>query len=1011
MEFSGENKEELPKTHTYGIETELKDAFKTGCTFGGWYTTSDCKSGSGPVNILAAGAYTEKDEKIVLYAKWTPNTYSVTYTENGGTIADKEKYTSYTYGEGLTLPKPTKTGYTFGGWYTDSACDGEPVTSITKTDTGEKTYYAKWTVNTYEITYKDQGNVGFSGTHEGTPPSRHTYGKDTELGTASKTGYEFGGWYTTSDCGGNPVTRLLADSYTEEIILYAKWTANTYEVTYVYEGATGGNDKTGKEVTYGEAYGDLPEPVKTDYVFAGWHTEPDGKGQNVESTTNVTIADDHKLYAYWTDELYTVTYDYQGATGEDTVKSKSVAYGSTYGDLPEPTRKGYEFAGWYTAAENGERVTSGTDVLLKKDHTLYARWEDHTAPVIGTLKYNYEPKFFLDWLIGKDSLVITVPVTEEGSGADKITYVVTKTGESPQEEEEATIQNNKATITVNADFKGTIKIDCVDNAGNAATSVMVGPTGNGLIVEDKAPAISFEMKGGTLREDGCYGSAPAVEVTVADDIVLADTNENAVSSGLASITYRIDNDNESGTEQTVTGDFTQGIVTQHSFTISPEEIPIGISTITVIVEDNAGNISEEKLLVKIRGNVEVKAESGENAPKVNLPMGEEELEDAVLTEQERRELEEGKGIKISLIVKDISSTVSAEEVQEIEKGASNYTVGQYLDISMMKTVTVNGVAGEPSPIHNISKPIRVVIDIPLELKGEKHRDYAVVRLHEGQTTILEDMENPDDPDTITIETDRFSTYAIVYAEITGGELNPSPSTSPEPTPSAPAKPTPSTSPKLTPSATPPAAIIPKKEQEKNSITMMAGLKVSQTGKKISVKWGRVGEADGYQVYVQYCGKKFTSKPAKTVKGASVTKSTVTKINSKKLNLMKNYKVYIAAYKTVTGKKAVLGKTLIGHIVGKNNKAYTNVKQVKLAKSKFTIKAGKSVRIKAKTVLVDKTKKQLTDAHAKELRYKSTDTSVVTVSASGKVTAKGKGTCIVYVYARNGYAKKVTVKVK
>lgn len=193
--------------------------------------------------------------------------------------------------------------------------------------------------------------------------------------------------------------------------------------------------------------------------------------------------------------------------------------------------------------------------------------------------------------------------------------------------------------------------------------------------------------------------------------------------------------------------------------------------------------------------------------------------------------------------------------------------------------------------------------------------------------------------------------------------------------------------------------------------MMAGFKISQTDRKISIKWGKVGGADGYKVYVRYCGKKFASKPAKTLRGASVTKTTVTKIDSKKLNLKKNYKIYIAAYKTVKGKKAVIGKTLIGHVVGRNNKAYTNVKRVKLVKSKVTIKAGKSVRIKAKTVLVDKSKKQLTDAHAKELRYKSTDTSVASVSKKGKITAKGKGTCIVYVYARNGYAKKVNVTVK
>lgn len=207
------------------------------------------------------------------------------------------------------------------------------------------------------------------------------------------------------------------------------------------------------------------------------------------------------------------------------------------------------------------------------------------------------------------------------------------------------------------------------------------------------------------------------------------------------------------------------------------------------------------------------------------------------------------------------------------------------------------------------------------------------------------------------------------------------------------------------------SIITSEQREKNNITIMAGAKVSQTGKKISISWGKVKGADGYQVYVAYCGKKFTVKPAKTVKSASVTKVSVEKINGKKLNLKKNYKVYIAAYKTVNGKKVVIGKTLVCHIVGKNNKAYTNVKQIKLAKSKFTLKKGKTAKIKAKAVLVDKKKKQLSNAHAQEFRYVTSNKKVATVSKKGKIKAVGKGSCIIYVYARNGYAKKIKVKVK
>ena len=203
-----------------------------------------------------------------------------------------------------------------------------------------------------------------------------------------------------------------------------------------------------------------------------------------------------------------------------------------------------------------------------------------------------------------------------------------------------------------------------------------------------------------------------------------------------------------------------------------------------------------------------------------------------------------------------------------------------------------------------------------------------------------------------------------------------------------------------------------KQQEKNELALNEGLKVSQTGSKINVTWGKVKDAEGYEVYVQYCGKKFTSKSINSVNSGRVTKIVITKVNGKKLDLKKNFKVYVRAYKKLeNGKKVTLGKTITAHIVGRKNTGSTNVKEVKVSKSSYTLKVGKSATIKAKTVLVDKKKKQLSNAHAKQFRYASSDKKVATVSSKGKITAVGKGSCVVYVYARNGYAKKVKVTVK
>ena len=111
---------------------------KTGYTFAGWYENPEF-SGD-PVKDVP----TDSTENLNFYAKWTANTYTVTFDANGGTINNGD-VTEYTYGVGATLPTDvTREGYAFDGWYEQSDFSGSKVTKITATDTGDKTYYAKW---------------------------------------------------------------------------------------------------------------------------------------------------------------------------------------------------------------------------------------------------------------------------------------------------------------------------------------------------------------------------------------------------------------------------------------------------------------------------------------------------------------------------------------------------------------------------------------------------------------------------------------------------------------------------------------------------------------------------------------------------------------------------------------------------------------------------------------------------------------------------------------------------
>lgn len=192
--------------------------------------------------------------------------------------------------------------------------------------------------------------------------------------------------------------------------------------------------------------------------------------------------------------------------------------------------------------------------------------------------------------------------------------------------------------------------------------------------------------------------------------------------------------------------------------------------------------------------------------------------------------------------------------------------------------------------------------------------------------------------------------------------------------------------------------------------MDSGFKTTQKNNKLTINWTKSSRADGYYVYVQYCSKNF-KKPVKTIKNNSTTSVTISKINGKKINQKKIFKIYVVAYKNVDGNKIILSKTVIGHVVGIKNKKYTNVNSIKAVKSKYTVKVGKTAKVKAKITLVNSKRKHLDKDHAAKFRYQTSDKSIATVDKKGNIKGIKKGTCTIYVYAINGKMTKVKVTVK
>ena len=200
-----------------------------------------------------------------------------------------------------------------------------------------------------------------------------------------------------------------------------------------------------------------------------------------------------------------------------------------------------------------------------------------------------------------------------------------------------------------------------------------------------------------------------------------------------------------------------------------------------------------------------------------------------------------------------------------------------------------------------------------------------------------------------------------------------------------------------------AAAIENAQKQSNKIVMSSSIKVS-SGKEIKLSWGKAKYADGYNIYMGYCGDTAT-----LVKSTKSTSLTINKLGGKAINQKKNIKYYIVAYKLVNGKKVAYGQTLTMHIAGSKNTSVTNAKKITVSKSTYTLAKGKTATITAKTVKANSKLKLI--AHTAEFRYATSNSSVATVSADGKITAKSAGTCTIYIYAANGISRKVTVTVK
>ena len=368
------------KTFTINDSISLPTPTRTGYTFSGWKVTEKADVSNWTLNDVYTGTSIPagKYGNVTLTAQWTVNTYTITYKYNNGAADTTAKYTIE---QSITLPSPSKTGYTFAGWKVTTAGGNWKTTDSVYKGTvaagkyGNVTLTAQWTVNTYTITYKY--NNGAADT-----TAKYTIEQSITLPSPTKAGYTFAGWKVTT-AGGNWKTTdsvykgtVAAGKY-GNVTLTAQWTANTYTITYVYN-----NGSANTTATYNiEQAITLPSPTKTGYTFAGWKvTTAGGNWKTTDSVYKGTVAagkyGNVTLTAQWTVNTYTITYKYNNGAADTTAKY-TIEQSIT---LPSPSKTGYTFAGWKVTTAGGnwkttDSVYKGTVAAGKYGNvTLTAQW-------------------------------------------------------------------------------------------------------------------------------------------------------------------------------------------------------------------------------------------------------------------------------------------------------------------------------------------------------------------------------------------------------------------------------------------------------------------------------------------------------------------------------------------------------------------------------------------------------------------------------------------------------------
>ena len=393
----------------YTVESEafqLPTPVRTGYIFLGWTgegITEPQKTIEIPQGSTGDRTYT---------ANWQVIEYTIITLLEGGNAGSSQVY-FYTVEQTVTLPTPTRTGYTFLGWTGEGITTPQPNVTIPKGSTGDKTYIENWELTEYNITMELNGGSGqekvvYTMTDE-----------DFELPTPTRNGYEFVGW-TGEDITTPQTSVKIPKGSTGNKAYTANWQVIEYTITL---DTNGGPVVSPIKYTVEDLF-TLPYILRPGYEFAGWTLDGSGMLPFTPLIIYPGTTGDLHYKAEWRLAEYTITMDLDGGSGQE-----KVVYTITDEEfeLPTPTRNGYEFVGW-----TGERITTPqTSVKIPKGSTgnkaYTANWKvirytitlvTNGGAVIASIPYTVE-----------DS--VTLPIPPDRPGYEFSGWVLDGSGQFP----------------------------------------------------------------------------------------------------------------------------------------------------------------------------------------------------------------------------------------------------------------------------------------------------------------------------------------------------------------------------------------------------------------------------------------------------------------------------------------------------------------------------------------------------------------------------------------------------